>query len=283
MTGQLENGVDIDYFENTVGAAALQALLKEVNFNLDFEVEDSPILVDNYAMFKQIVLRTSNTFTTTSAVEPVTECSVDCAPNSVGNIKFVVTLIYEDFVDSDPIYVKFFMENPVNDYKLWFKGIGSTKLTHQLYQYHTPEQHAVTVDDSNIEFTLELGSIEAETSLILEIDIEYSKDSALPEPRFVDYEFYVGFDEDNNVDELVDIIYKKFDKVALKHDVWAHDPIDPEQDDDKDDKDDGHSHHSHGLNEEEKVAVGVSVTLIFLAIVGFVLWWVCIRGKGGQD
>jgi len=73
------------------------------------------------------------------------------------------------------------------------------------------------------------------------------------------------------------MIYKRFDKVALKHSIYAPDPIDP------DDKDDSGGHRHSGLNEDEKIAVGVSVSLVSLALIGFVVWWVYFRNKSASD
>ena len=121
---------------------------------------------------------------------------------------------------------------------------------------------------------MDLGQIEAETSLDVAVIIEYSKDEEETEGRFVDYEFYVGFNEDKENDDLENLIYKRNDKVALKNSITTEDPIYVEDDDDS-----SGGHHSHGLNEEEKIAVGVTLSLVFLAVVGFLLWWIFIRGK----
>lgn len=139
------------------------------------------------------------------------------------------------------------------------------------------------MDNNNIEFEFDLGPIGAETSMDIVILIEYSKDSSDPDPHFIDYEFYLGFSEDKTNEELKDLIYKRFDKVALKKDHTVENPPETE-DNDKDDKDDSSGGGGRsGLNEDEKIAVGVSVTLVFLAVLGFVLWWVCIRNKGSSE
>jgi len=77
LTGQVENGVDIDYFENE-GSAALQVQLNEVNLIAeDLEYGSPKTLVENYSTFEKIVLRTSNTFDT-SSVDRVETCLTNC-------------------------------------------------------------------------------------------------------------------------------------------------------------------------------------------------------------
>ena len=75
------------------------------------------------------------------------------------------------------------------------------------------------------------------------------------------------------------MIYKRFDKVPLKHSIYAQDPKDPDLDASKD----GGGHKHSGLNEDEKIAVGVSVSLVGIAIIVFVTWWACIRKKKTSD
>ena len=268
LTGLVENGVDIDYFENE-GSAALQVQLNEVNLIAeDLEYGSPKTLVENYSTFEKIVLRTSNTFDT-SSVDRVETCLTNCTQNSVGIMTFHVNLNYEDLVDSEPIYLKFYIENPEKDYLLHYRGLTTTKYTHELYQHHTPTNHNVTVDNTNIVFELDLGSIEAETSLDIEIQIEYSKEKSKPGARLVDYEYYVGFAEDKLNDQLIDTIYKRYDRVILNHSI---------SDLDSDDKDDSDGH-SDGLSKNEEIAVGVCVTLFVLAVIGLVVWWICRKNQ----
>ena len=49
-------------------------------------------------------------------MEEMSECSEDCAINSVGIMKFAVDLVYEDYIDSDPVYLRFWIENPTKHY-----------------------------------------------------------------------------------------------------------------------------------------------------------------------
>jgi len=74
------------------------------------------------------------------------------------------------------------------------------------------------------------------------------------------------------------LVYKKFSRVALKHSIHEPDPLAFELESFEDDDSDGSS---GGLNKDEKIAIGVCVTLVFLVIVGLVLWWVC-KKKSGQ-
>ena len=176
LIGTLENGADIDYFENTIGSAALHALINEVDLDDTFEAGTSPLLVENYIMFEEIVQRNSNTFEATSALNSAAECINDCALNSVGIMSFTVSLFYNDLVDSAPIYLKFFIENPEVDYKLYFRNLFTTTIYHKTDEDDIQSVfHEIEVDDENIVFELDLGSIEKETTLDIEIQIEYSK------------------------------------------------------------------------------------------------------------
>jgi len=167
-------------------------------------------------MFEAIVLRNRNTFETFGVVTSQQECEGDhCVENSVGIMKFTVNLVYEDLVDSDPIYVSFNIEHPGKDYQLHYLSTTTAKFTHFEYEAHPHKTHVVTVDNTDIDFEVDLGAVQAETDLEIEISIQYSKDSDEPEPRFIEYEFYVGFAEDRTNTGLVDTIYKRDDKVSL--------------------------------------------------------------------
>ena len=89
-----------------------------------------------------------------------------------------------------------------------YRGLTSTKHTHEAFDSSTHTTHEITIEYNNIEFELDLGSIEAGTSLDIEIQIEYSNEEAEPEQLFVDAELYVGFTEDKSNSELKDIILK---------------------------------------------------------------------------
>ena len=78
LYGTFENGVDIDFFDNTVGSAAINARLKEVNlFEEDLEYGSPITLVENYDMFKRMVIQSSNTFAT-NTIDTVSECLENC-------------------------------------------------------------------------------------------------------------------------------------------------------------------------------------------------------------
>ena len=65
---------------------------------------------------------------------------------------------------------------------------------------------------------------------------------------------------------MLDIIYKRFDKIALKSSIYDYDTED----------DDDHSNgRRHGLSEDEKIAVGVCVTVFFLALIALIIWCIC--------
>ena len=229
LSGVTQNGADIDYFEHTVKCPAIQVLLNEADFSAeDFEHSSPPILSENYYLFERIVLRSGNTFTTTSTMEEMSECTEDCAINSVGIMKFAVDLVYEDYIDSDPVYLRFWIENPTKHYQLYYRDLTYSKISHHLTPFHLPTSHPMDVDNSNIEFEVDLGTIDAESNLHIELLIEYSKDSETPNGMFIDYEFYVGFAEDKTAPGLFEMIYKRFDKVPLKHSIYAKDPIDPD-------------------------------------------------------
>ena len=176
VIGVEQNGVDIDYFEHIIGSAALQVLIPEVDLDDNYESGNPATLVENYEMFEEIVLRTSNTFEAYGTLNSVAECVNDCATNSVAIMSFWVSLFYKDLADSAPVYLKFQIENPRIDYKLYFRNLISTVLYHRTDEDDIqPMFHEIEVDDENIEFELDLGSIPKETTLDIEIQIEYSK------------------------------------------------------------------------------------------------------------
>ena len=107
LIGVEQNGVDIDYFEHIIGSAALQVLIPEVDLDDNYESGSPATLVENYEMFEEIVLRTSNTFEAYGTLNSVAECVNDCATNSVAIMSFWVSLFYKDLADSAPVYLKF--------------------------------------------------------------------------------------------------------------------------------------------------------------------------------